>query len=65
MLKDPDSPVRGGGVGIASQVALGRTHLPEQEIKRCWLDPWARKTPGGGHGNRSSILAWDTYVDPQ
>jgi len=49
----------GGGVGLASQVALGRMHLPVQEIKRCWLDPWARKTPGGGHGNRSGILAWE------
>ena len=37
----------------------GKNDLSVQEIKRCWLDPWARKTPGGGHGNRSGILAWE------
>ena len=29
-----------------------------KRCKRHGCNPWVRKIPGGGHGNRISILAW-------
>ena len=33
--------------------------------KRCGFDPWVRKSPGGGHGNPSSILVWRPPWTPE
>lgn len=33
------------------QVALAEPTCQCRRLKRCGLDPWVRKTPGGGHGH--------------
>ena len=46
----------------ASQVALMVKNAPASagDGRDTGFPPWVRRSPGGGHDNHSSILAWKT-----